>query len=64
MDFQSITLHIAYRYQHFEPIQYVNGLSNFLSTLQVNDSKITIDLDDFPSFSKSMMHNLLFNYCN
>jgi hypothetical protein len=55
MDFQSIPLHIAYRYQHFEPIQYVNGLSNFLPTLQVNDSKITIDLDDFPSLSKSMM---------
>jgi len=32
MDFQSIPLHIAYNSQHFEPIQYVNGLSRSLPT--------------------------------
>jgi hypothetical protein len=32
MDFQSIPLHIAYNFQHFEPIQYVNGLSRSLPT--------------------------------
>jgi len=49
MDFQSIPLHITYNSQHFEPIQYVNGIYKFLRTFQVNDFKITIDLDDFPS---------------
>ncbi len=30
MDFQSIPLHIIYSFEHFEPIQYVNGLSKSL----------------------------------
>jgi hypothetical protein len=55
MDFQSIPLHIVHNFQHFEPIQYVNGLSRFLPTFQVNDSNVSINLDDFPSRSKSMM---------
>jgi len=55
MDFQSIPLDITYNSQHFEPIQYVNGLSRSLPTFQVNDSKVNIDLNDFPSFSKSVM---------
>jgi hypothetical protein len=50
---------IAYSLQHFEPIQYVNSLFRSLPTFQVNDSKVTIDLDDFPSFSKSMMQQPL-----
>jgi len=52
MDFQSIPLHISYNYQHFEPIQHVSGLFRSLLTFQNNDPKVTIDLDDFPSFSK------------
>jgi hypothetical protein len=55
MDFQSIHLHIVYNFQHFESIQYVNGLSRALPTFQVNDSKVTTDLDDFSFFSKSMI---------
>jgi hypothetical protein len=55
MDFQSIPLHIAYNSQHFEPIQYVNDLSKSLPTFRVNDSKLTIDLNDFPSLSESMV---------
>jgi hypothetical protein len=50
MDFQSI--HITYNFQHFEPIQYGNGLSRSLPTFQVNDPKVTINLNDFSSFSK------------
>ncbi len=55
MDFQSIPLHIAYNFQHFEPIEYVNGL--FLSSpiFQGNDPRVHIDLDDCPSFSKLVM---------
>ncbi len=49
MDFQSIPLHITFSFQHFEPLQYVNGLSRSLLTFQVNNSKVTINLDDFPS---------------
>jgi hypothetical protein len=30
MDFQFISLHIAKSFKHFEPIQYVNGLSRSL----------------------------------
>jgi len=55
MDFQSIPLHITYSSQHFEPIQYVDGLSRFLFTFQLNDSKVTIDLNDILSFSKLMV---------
>jgi hypothetical protein len=51
MDFQSIPLRIMYNFQHFEPIQYVNGLFKSLPTFQVNNSKVNIDLDDFSSFS-------------
>jgi hypothetical protein len=59
IDFQSIPLHIMYSSQHFEPIQYVDGLYRSLPIFQVNDSKINIDLDDFPSLSKSMMQQPL-----
>jgi hypothetical protein len=47
MDFQSIPLHITYNSQHFEPIQYVNSLSRSLLIFQVNNSNVTIDLNDF-----------------
>jgi hypothetical protein len=50
MNFESIPLHIVYNSQHFEPIQYVNGLSRSLPTFQVNHSKVIIDLNDFPFF--------------
>jgi hypothetical protein len=50
MDFQSIPLHITYNSQYFEPVQFVNGPFKSLPTFQINDSKITIDLNDFPSF--------------
>jgi hypothetical protein len=59
MDFQSIPLHIVYSFQHFEPIQYVNNLFRFLLIFQVNDSKVTINLDFFPSFSKLMVQQPL-----
>jgi hypothetical protein len=55
MDFQSIPLHITYSSQHFEPIQYVNGLFKSLPTFPVNDPKVTIHLDDFLFISKSVM---------
>ncbi len=55
IDFESIPLHITYSSQHVEPIQYVNGSSKSLPTFQINDPKVTIDLDDFPFFSKSVV---------
>jgi hypothetical protein len=55
MGFQSILLNIAYNYQHFEPIQYVNGLFKSLLTFQINDPKVTIDLNYFLSLSKSVV---------
>jgi len=55
MDFKFIPSHIAYNSQHFEPVQYVNGLSRSSLTFQVNNSKISIDLSDFSSFLHSMM---------
>jgi len=55
VDFQFIPLHIACNSQHFEPIQYVNGLFKSSPTFQLNGSKISIDLNDFPSFLESMM---------
>jgi hypothetical protein len=47
MDFQSIPLHILYKSQHFEPIQYVNGLYRSSPTFQINNPKVSIDLNDF-----------------
>jgi hypothetical protein len=55
MDFQFIPLHIVYNFQHFEPIQHFNGLSKYLPTFEVNEPKVTIDLDDFPSLSNLMV---------
>ncbi len=55
MDFESTPLHITYSFQHFEIIQYVNGLSKFLLTYQINDPKVTINLNDFPYLSKLMV---------
>jgi len=56
--FQSIPLHIVHNFQHFEPIEYVNGLLQYLFIFQTNDLKIHINLDDFPSFSELMMPKL------
>ncbi len=50
MDLQSIPSHIVYNFQHFKPIEYVNGLSWSSFIFQANDPKVHIDLDDFPSF--------------
>jgi len=55
MNFQSIPLHIVYSFQHFVPIEYVNGLFRYLFIFQTNDPKVHINLDDFPSFSELMM---------
>jgi hypothetical protein len=52
MDFQFIPLNIAYNSQHFEPLEYVNGLSWSSPIFQANDPKVHIDLDDFPFISK------------
>jgi hypothetical protein len=58
MDFQFISLHITYNSQHFEPNEYVNGLFWSLLIFQVNDPKVHIDLNDFPSFSELMIQKL------
>jgi len=55
MDFQFIPLHIMYSFKHFGLIQYVNGLSMSSLTFQVNESKVSINLNDFPSLSKLVM---------
>ncbi len=52
MDFQAIPLHLAHSFQHFELIQYVNSLFRFLPTFQINDPKVTINLEDFRSLSE------------
>jgi hypothetical protein len=62
LKFQSIPLRITYNSEHFESIEYINGLFSFLCTLQMNDPKINIDLDDFSSLLKLVMQNLLFNF--
>jgi hypothetical protein len=62
MDFQSIPLHIAYNFQDFEPIEYVNGLSWLSPIFQANNPKVHIDLDDFPFFWELMRKILRFNF--
>jgi hypothetical protein len=55
MDFQSIPLHVIYNSQHFEPIEYVNGVHNVLHVFETNNPKMIINLDKFLSCSKSMI---------
>jgi hypothetical protein len=55
MGFQSTPLHIMHTSQHFEPIQYVNSLPRFSFAFQINDPKVTIDLEDFPFHSELMV---------
>ncbi len=55
MDFQSIPFHVLYNFQHFEPIQYVNGLFRSSPIFQVNNSKVSIDLNDFRSLLELVM---------
>ncbi len=60
--FSIYPLHKMYSFQHFEPIQYVNNLSKSLITFQINDPKVTINLDDFPSLSELMVQQLLIQF--
>jgi hypothetical protein len=48
MDYQSIPLHITYNFQHFELIDYDNGVSRFFCAFEPNDPKMTTNLDKFP----------------
>jgi hypothetical protein len=40
---------------HFEPIQHVYSLCRYFPIFKINEPKVTIGLDDFPSLSKSMV---------
>jgi hypothetical protein len=62
MDFQFIPLHIVYNFQHFEAIEYVNGLFRSLISFQTNDHKVHIYLNDFPSFFELMMQKFLIQF--
>ncbi len=55
MNFQSIPIHIAYNFKHFEPIEYDNGAHKFFHAFEPNDPKVTINLDEFPLFLESTM---------
>jgi hypothetical protein len=39
-------------FQHFEPIEYVNGVARFSPSFEANASKILINLDEFLSLLK------------
>jgi hypothetical protein len=49
MNFQSILLYIVYNFQHFEEKRICYGLSRSSPIFQMNDPKVHIGLDDFPS---------------
>jgi hypothetical protein len=51
IDFQSIPLLITYNSQHFELIEYENGVLRFLHAFEPNDPKVTTNLDEFPLIS-------------
>jgi hypothetical protein len=55
VDFQSILLHIRYNFQHFEPIEYDNGELRFFHDFEPNDPKVTINLDEVPLISYSIV---------
>ncbi len=55
MDFQSIPLHIAYSSQHYEPIEYDNGVLKKFHAFEPNDPKVTINLDEFPLILESIV---------
>jgi len=48
--FSIYPLHTTYNFQHFEPIEYVNGLSHSSPTFQANDPKIHTGLMIFHLF--------------
>ncbi len=39
MDFQTILQYIAYNSQHFEPIEYANGMARFLLAFETMISR-------------------------
>jgi hypothetical protein len=55
INFQSIPLYIVYNFQHFESIEYVNGILRSFHAFWMNDPKLIKDLDEFMSFLESMM---------
>jgi len=55
VDFQSILLRIGYNSQHFEPIEYDNGELRFFHDFEPNDLKVTVNLDEFPLISDSIV---------
>jgi hypothetical protein len=52
MDFQSIPLHMVYNFQHFELIEYFNGVHWSLYIFWTNHPKVIINLNEFPYLSK------------
>ncbi len=55
VDFQSILLHIGYNSPHFEPIKYDNRERRFFHDFEPNDLEVTINLDEFPLISYSIV---------
>jgi hypothetical protein len=55
INFQSFPLYIVYNFQHFESIEYVNGILRSLHTFWTNDHKVIKDVDELKKKKKSMM---------
>jgi hypothetical protein len=49
---------LTYHLQLSELIEYFNDLFRSLPTFQINDCKVHIDLDDFPSLSKKTLSSI------
>jgi hypothetical protein len=62
MDFQTIPLYIACSFKHFEPLDYFNGAPRSLHIFQINDPKVIINLDEFPSFLESTKQQPLIQF--
>jgi hypothetical protein len=52
---------LTYNFQHFEPIEYVNGVSKILHAFKINNPKMIFNLDEFLSCSKSMIQLFTFD---
>jgi hypothetical protein len=62
MNFQTIPLYITCSSQHFEQLDYFNGAPRSLHVFRINDPKVIINLDEFPSFLESTKQQPLIQF--
>jgi hypothetical protein len=58
LNYQIDILHIVYSNQHFEPIEYTFDVKNTQFQFETQNSKLFINLDDYPMLSRPMKQEM------